>query len=220
MLFVLAIYILKILCVFLFVVYCVVTFLMVMYNARLEELKDCITAKDEILESDYPLKFYVDEKLGIITKKITEKEQLLQRSHYEIKNAEKILTDLENKTSNYRDGYKLLMSELKKDVRKIEGEVKTLQNHISSLSFRREVLRNEVMKVISFNTIKKTNTNAFTKKFMLFQQQEDYQKMLNNFTRELENKKSLFCRFIRIDKTYLFFCKTFPFMFDLLGMIF
>nr|XP_033336388.1 uncharacterized protein LOC117226295 isoform X7 [Megalopta genalis] len=198
MLFVLAIYILKILCVFLFVVYCVVTFLMVMYNARLEELKDCITAKDEILESDYPLKFYVDEKLGIITKKITEKEQLLQRSHYEIKNAEKILTDLENKTSNYRDGYKLLMSELKKDVRKIEGEqVKTLQNHISSLSFRREVLRNEVMK-----------------------QQEDYQKMLNNFTRELENKKSLFCRFIRIDKTYLFFCKTFPFMFDLLGMIF
>nr|XP_033336390.1 uncharacterized protein LOC117226295 isoform X9 [Megalopta genalis] len=170
MLFVLAIYILKILCVFLFVVYCVVTFLMVMYNARLEELKDCITAKDEILESDYPLKFYVDEKLGIITKKITEKEQLLQRSHYEIKNAEKILTDLENKTSNYRDGYKLLMSELKKDVRKIEGEqVKTLQNHISSLSFRREVLRNEVMK-----------------------QQEDYQKMLNNFTRELENKKSLF----------------------------
>ncbi|XP_033336389.2 uncharacterized protein LOC117226295 isoform X2 [Megalopta genalis] len=197
MLFVLAIYILKILCVFLFVVYCVVTFLMVMYNARLEELKDCITAKDEILESDYPLKFYVDEKLGIITKKITEKEQLLQRSHYEIKNAEKILTDLENKTSNYRDGYKLLMSELKKDVRKIEDEVKTLQNHISSLSFRREVLRNEVMK-----------------------QQEDYQKMLNNFTRELENKKSLFCRFICIDKTYLFFCKTFPFMFDLLGMIF
>ncbi|XP_078035916.1 uncharacterized protein LOC144469464 isoform X2 [Augochlora pura] len=169
MLFVLAIYIFKILCVFLFVVYCVVTFLMVMYNARLEELKECIAAKDVILETDYPLKIYVDERLGIITKKLTEKEQLLQRSHYEIKNAEKILTDLENKTSNYRDRYKLLMSELKKDVRKIEGEVKTLQNHISSLSIRREALRSEVIK-----------------------QQEDYQKMLNNFTRELENKKSLF----------------------------
>ncbi|XP_076292777.1 uncharacterized protein LOC143214997 isoform X5 [Lasioglossum baleicum] len=152
MLFMLAIYIFKILCVFLFVVYCVVTFLMVMYNARLGELKECI---------------YVDEKLGVLTKKLSETEH--PRSHYEIRNADKVLTDLENKTSNYRDRYRTLMSELKKDVRKIEGEVKTLQNHISILSLRREALRSEVIK-----------------------QQEDYQMMLSNFTKELESKKSMF----------------------------
>ncbi|XP_076292775.1 uncharacterized protein LOC143214997 isoform X4 [Lasioglossum baleicum] len=156
MLFMLAIYIFKILCVFLFVVYCVVTFLMVM-----------ITAKGEILQSDYPLKIYVDEKLGVLTKKLSETEH--PRSHYEIRNADKVLTDLENKTSNYRDRYRTLMSELKKDVRKIEGEVKTLQNHISILSLRREALRSEVIK-----------------------QQEDYQMMLSNFTKELESKKSMF----------------------------
>ncbi|XP_076292773.1 uncharacterized protein LOC143214997 isoform X2 [Lasioglossum baleicum] len=167
MLFMLAIYIFKILCVFLFVVYCVVTFLMVMYNARLGELKECITAKGEILQSDYPLKIYVDEKLGVLTKKLSETEH--PRSHYEIRNADKVLTDLENKTSNYRDRYRTLMSELKKDVRKIEGEVKTLQNHISILSLRREALRSEVIK-----------------------QQEDYQMMLSNFTKELESKKSMF----------------------------
>ncbi|XP_076647704.1 uncharacterized protein LOC143356139 isoform X2 [Halictus rubicundus] len=155
MLFMLAIYIFKILCVFLFVVYCVVTFLMVM-----------ITAKGEILKSN-PLTIYVDEKLGVLTKKLSETEH--PRSHYEIRNADKVLTDLENKTSNYRDRYRTLMSELKKDVRKIEGEVKTLQNHISVLSLRREALRSEVIK-----------------------QQEDYQMMLKNFTKELEGKKSLF----------------------------
>ncbi|XP_076647730.1 uncharacterized protein LOC143356139 isoform X5 [Halictus rubicundus] len=122
MLFMLAIYIFKILCVFLFVVYCVVTFLMVMYNARLEELKECITAKGEILKSN-PLTIYVDEKLGVLTKKLSETEH----------------------------------------------PVKTLQNHISVLSLRREALRSEVIK-----------------------QQEDYQMMLKNFTKELEGKKSLF----------------------------
>ncbi|KOC68603.1 hypothetical protein WH47_06394 [Habropoda laboriosa] len=61
------------------------------------------------------------------------------------------------------------MVELKKDIRKTEEEVKTLQTQISNLSNRREALRSEVLK-----------------------QQEDYQKMLSSFSTELENKKSLF----------------------------
>lgn len=48
----------------------------------------------------------------------------LQRSHCEIKNAEKVLSDLENKTSSCRDGYRSLVIELKKDVRKTEEEVR------------------------------------------------------------------------------------------------
>ncbi|XP_076173816.1 uncharacterized protein LOC143149900 isoform X2 [Ptiloglossa arizonensis] len=141
----LAVYAFKILCIFGFIVYCVVAFLMIM-----------------IRES-------VDDKLDVLTEKLTEKEHALQRSHCEIKNAEKILSDLEKKTSTCRDRYRLLMTELKKDVRKTEEEVKTLQNQISCLSVRRETLRNEALK-----------------------QQEDYQKMLNNFTKELESKKVLF----------------------------
>lgn len=30
---------------------------------------------------------------------------------------------------------------------------------------------------------------------MHFQQQENYEKMLNNFTKEIKNTKTLFCRF-------------------------
>ncbi|KAF3427924.1 hypothetical protein E2986_00172 [Frieseomelitta varia] len=46
-----------------------------------------------------------------------------------------------------------------------------LQTQISNLSIQREALRREVLKV----------------------QQEDYQKMLGNFSKELESKKTLFC---------------------------
>nr|XP_031829573.1 uncharacterized protein LOC116425685 isoform X2 [Nomia melanderi] len=160
MLFLLTIYIFKILCIFLFVVYSINIFLMAM-----------IIAKSEILQPEYPIEMHenVDDKLNMLSEKLTEKEQALQRSHCEIKNAEKVLTDLENKTSSYRDRYRSLMSELKKDVQKIENEVKTLQSHISTLSLRRESLKAEVIK-----------------------QQEDYQKMLNNFTKELKHKKTLF----------------------------
>ncbi|KZC11769.1 hypothetical protein WN55_03605, partial [Dufourea novaeangliae] len=114
----------------------------------------------------------------------------LQRSHCEIKNAEKVLTDIENKTSNCRDRYSSLTTELKKDVRKIEEEVKTLQNQISTLSVRREALKSEVIK-----------------------QQEDYQTTLNNFTRELESKKALFCRLMFYLKRRFFYSKYFFFIF-------
>ncbi|XP_048267965.1 uncharacterized protein LOC100646201 isoform X6 [Bombus terrestris] len=53
-------------------------------------------------------------------------------------------------------------------------EVRTLQNQISNLSIRREALRSEVLK-----------------------QQEDYQKMLSGFSKELESKKTLFCTLLR-----------------------
>ncbi|XP_076234162.1 uncharacterized protein LOC143179052 isoform X3 [Calliopsis andreniformis] len=166
-----AVYTFEILCIFVFVVYCVVAFLRVMYNTQTEELRKCIVLQrgnlDLLAETENPEN--VTCKIKVLTEKLAEKERAvrLQRSHSEIKKAEKVLSDLESKTSTCRDGYKSLMIELKKDVRKTEEEVKTLQSQISTLSDRREALRNEVLK-------------------------EDYQKMLNNFTKELENKKSLF----------------------------
>ncbi|XP_043263331.1 uncharacterized protein LOC122403702 [Colletes gigas] len=167
----LAVYSFEIFCIFVFVVYCVVTFLMIMYQTRTEELRKCIAPDSKNLEAELPVEVreIVDDNLEVLTEKLTEKERVLQQSHYEIKSAEKVLSDLEQKTSSCRDRYKSLMSDLKKDVRKTEEEVKTLQNQISSLSVRREVFRNEALK-----------------------QQEDYQKMLNNFTKELEHKKALF----------------------------
>lgn len=48
----------------------------------------------------------------------------LQRSQNEIKNAERVLSDLESKTSTCRDRYRTLMTELKKDIRKTEDEVR------------------------------------------------------------------------------------------------
>ncbi|XP_054007583.1 uncharacterized protein LOC128891798 isoform X1 [Hylaeus anthracinus] len=192
----LTVYIFEILCIFVFVVYCVVAFLLVMvriffircncvyfelinniidnttkYQTRTEELRKCVVFQNENLETEFPVEGHesVDDKLEVLTEKLTEKERTLQRSHCEIKNAERVLTDLEKKTSTCRDRYRSLMTELKKDVQKTEEEVKMLQNQISSLSVRREVLRNEAIK-----------------------QQEEYQKMLNNFTKELENKNALF----------------------------
>ncbi|XP_016771873.1 uncharacterized protein LOC108000649 isoform X2 [Apis cerana] len=166
-----AICIFKITCIFIFIIYCVVTFLLVMYNAQTEELKKCIVPQDTNVEEEFPIESRdsVDDKLEILTEKLTEKEHVLQKSQCEIKDAEKVLTDLENKTSSCRDRYRSLMIDLKKDIRKTEDEVRMLQNQISSLSIRREALRSEVLK-----------------------QQEDYQKMLNSFSKELENKKILF----------------------------
>ncbi|XP_017798505.1 PREDICTED: uncharacterized protein LOC108579471 [Habropoda laboriosa] len=161
----------KIIGIFIFIVYCVVAFLMVMYNDRMEELRKCVVLQDTSLKTEFPIESHdsIDNKLEVLTEKLTQKERVLQRSQCEIKNAEKVLNDLENKTSSCRDRYRSLMVELKKDIRKTEEEVKTLQTQISNLSNRREALRSEVLK-----------------------QQEDYQKMLSSFSTELENKKSLF----------------------------
>ncbi|XP_017884528.1 uncharacterized protein LOC108627683 [Ceratina calcarata] len=161
----------KIVCIFVFIVYCVVTFLLIVYKAQTEELKKYIVPQEKIVEIGFPIEIRdsVDDKLEVLTEKLTEKERALQKSQCEIKNAEKVLSDLENKTSSCRDRYRSLMMELKKDIRKTEDEVRTLQNQISNLSIRREALRTEVLK-----------------------QQEDYQKMLNNFSKELENKKTQF----------------------------
>jgi len=46
-----------------------------------------------------------------------------QRYRTEIKNHENILSDVENKTLSYRDRYRSLMTDLKKDVHKTEIEV-------------------------------------------------------------------------------------------------
>ncbi|XP_068982693.1 uncharacterized protein [Bombus flavifrons] len=145
-----AVFTFKLMCIFIFVIYCVATFLLVMSRES------------------------VDDKLEVLTEKLTEKERVLQKSQCEIKNAEKALTDLENKTSSCQDRYRSLMIELKKDIRETEDEVRTLQNQISNLSIRREALRSEVLK-----------------------QQEDYQKMLSGFSKELESKKTLFCTLLR-----------------------
>ncbi|XP_076391281.1 uncharacterized protein LOC100882789 isoform X2 [Megachile rotundata] len=164
-------YSLKILCIFVFVVYCVIAFLMIMYNNRIEELKKCIAVPNVNSEAEFLIETRdsVEDRLEALTEKLTEKEHVLERSHCEVNRTEMVLSDLENKTSTCHDRYRLLMIELKNDIRKTEDEVKTLQNQISGLSIRRETLKNDAIK-----------------------QQEDYQKMLNNFTKELENKKLLF----------------------------
>ncbi|KAK9302262.1 hypothetical protein QLX08_005691 [Tetragonisca angustula] len=162
----------KVMCIFIFVIYCVVSFLLVMYNSQTEELRKYIVPQDTSSEVGFSIESCesMDDKLEVLTEKLTEKEYALQKSQYEIKNAGKMLTDLENKTSSCRDRYRSLMIELKKDIRKIEDEVRMLQTQISNLSIQREALRSEVLK-----------------------QQEDYQKMLGNFSKELESKKTLFC---------------------------
>ncbi|XP_076680045.1 uncharacterized protein LOC143375131 [Andrena cerasifolii] len=156
----------EILCIFMFIVYCTVTFLMVMCNTETEELRKCIVFhnRSPIAPAEAESHESVDDKLEVLTEKLTEKEHALQQSHCEIQNAEKVLNDLEKNTSTCRDRYRSLMVELKKDVRKTEDE-----EQISSLSVRRQALKHEVL-----------------------QQQENYQKMLNKFTKELENKKTLF----------------------------
>ncbi|XP_068982689.1 uncharacterized protein [Bombus flavifrons] len=171
-----AVFTFKLMCIFIFVIYCVATFLLVMYNAQTEELRRCIVPQDTNLDVEFPTgsRESVDDKLEVLTEKLTEKERVLQKSQCEIKNAEKALTDLENKTSSCQDRYRSLMIELKKDIRETEDEVRTLQNQISNLSIRREALRSEVLK-----------------------QQEDYQKMLSGFSKELESKKTLFCTLLR-----------------------
>ncbi|CAK9833570.1 hypothetical protein ANTRET_LOCUS10232 [Anthophora retusa] len=161
----------KAMCIFIFVVYCVVAFLMVMYNDQIEELRKYVVLQDTRPKAEFSIECHnsIDNKLEVLTEKLTQKERALQRSQCEIKNAEKVFNDLENKTFSCRDRYRSLMVELKKDIRKTEEEVETLQTQISELSIRREALRSDVLK-----------------------QQEDYQKMLSNFSKELENKKTLF----------------------------
>ncbi|KAL2740405.1 DNA repair protein RecN-like [Vespula squamosa] len=107
----------------------------------------------------------MDMKLQTLTEKLTEKERMLKQSQYKIKSVEKALNDIENKTSTCRSRYKSLMSDLKLDVHKTEEEVKSLQSQVSNLSLRREELKKEVVK-----------------------QQEEYEKMLIHFTKDLENK--------------------------------
>ncbi|XP_076751423.1 uncharacterized protein LOC143423755 isoform X2 [Xylocopa sonorina] len=183
----------KITCMFVFIVHCVVTFLLIVvrfifvycnsqllaltnpvliaikYNAQTEELKKCIVPQDTDVEAVLRIKNRGSVgKLEVLAEKLAEKERVLQKSQCKIKNARKLLCDSENKTSSCRHRYCSLTIELKRDIRKTEDEVRTLQNEISDLSIRREALRGEVLK------------------------QEDYQKMLNNFTKELENKKTLF----------------------------
>ncbi|XP_046143557.1 uncharacterized protein LOC114876301 isoform X2 [Osmia bicornis bicornis] len=168
---VLIFYTLKILCIFIFIMYCVITFLMVMYNNEIEELRKCIAIPNANPEAEFPIenRDSVDDKLEVLTEKLAEKEHVLQRSHCAVNHAEMVLNDLENKTSTCRDRYRILMIDLKEDIRKTEDEVKTLQDQISNLSIRREALRGEVIK-----------------------QQENYQKMLSNFTKEIKDTKTLF----------------------------
>ncbi|XP_043508731.1 uncharacterized protein LOC122528074 isoform X2 [Frieseomelitta varia] len=173
----------KVMCIFIFVIYCVVSFLLVMYNSQTEELRKYIVPQDTSLESCESM----DDKLEVLTEKLTEKEYALQKSQYEIKNAGKMLTDLENKTSSCRDRYRSLMIELKNDIRKIEDEVRMLQTQISNLSIQREALRREVLK-----------------------QQEDYQKMLGNFSKELESKKTLFSSGIEKSRHHRVSCFSLP----------
>ncbi|KAK2577533.1 hypothetical protein KPH14_003618 [Odynerus spinipes] len=89
----------------------------------------------------------------------------LKRSQCEIKSVKKALDDIENKTWTCRNRYKSLMNDLKMDVHKTEQEIEFLQSQVSNLSRRREELKKEVTK-----------------------QQEEYEKMLIHFTKDLENK--------------------------------
>ncbi|KAH0952144.1 hypothetical protein HN011_011341 [Eciton burchellii] len=120
-----------------------------------------------------PLKNHenVDRNIAELSERLAKETRELQRSRTEIKNVENVLSDVGNKTLSCRDRYRSIMIALKKDVRKTEIEMKTLQDHASKLSLRREELKNEILK-----------------------QGQDYQKMIDNFTKnfgtnDLENIK-------------------------------
>ncbi|XP_015598798.1 uncharacterized protein LOC107269454 isoform X3 [Cephus cinctus] len=128
----------KMLWIFYFIVSCITTFLMVMV-----------------------IKIVCD-KLHALSEKLAAKEHTLKES---IKSTEKVLNDIDNKSvSMIEDRYRDLMIDLKKNLMKTEQEVKSLQDEVTSLSLRRENLKNDVLK-----------------------QQEDYHKMLATFNKDLES---------------------------------
>ncbi|XP_012220812.1 uncharacterized protein [Linepithema humile] len=156
----LPIYDCKILSIFIFVELCIVAFLTILHHNEIMELKKR-NHKD------------ADKHLQKLTDKLTEKKRVFQRYRTEIKNLENILSDVENKTLSYRDRYRFVMTALKKDVRKTEIEMKMLHGHISKLSFRREELKNEVLK-----------------------QGEDYRRLIDNFAKDLGHNEVIFSMLI------------------------
>ncbi|XP_044005738.1 uncharacterized protein LOC122850671 [Aphidius gifuensis] len=73
------------------------------------------------------------------------KETDLKKSHSQMQCAEKLLNFIElNKTNNV-DRYKNLLAGLRNDFEKTENEVKFLQNEITNLSRRREILKNDII---------------------------------------------------------------------------
>ncbi|XP_067213589.1 uncharacterized protein [Linepithema humile] len=157
----LPIYDCKILSIFIFVELCIVAFLTILHHNEIMELKKRIlpTTILTVLSENHK---DADKHLQKLTDKLTEKKRVFQRYRTEIKNLENILSDVENKTLSYRDRYRFVMTALKKDVRKTEIEMKMLHGHISKLSFRREELKNEVLK-----------------------QGEDYRRLIDNFAKDL-----------------------------------
>nr|XP_050855918.1 DNA repair protein RecN-like [Vespula vulgaris] len=153
--------------IFLFVVLYIATFIVILNNDDKERLKKRILdeGKNAEIITFNKNQENMDIKLQTLTERLTEKERMLKQSQYKIKSVEKALNDIENKTSTCRSRYKSLMSDLKLDVHKTEEEVKSLQSQVSNLSLRREELKKEVVK-----------------------QQEEYEKMLIQFTKDLENK--------------------------------
>ncbi|XP_024942501.1 uncharacterized protein LOC107269454 isoform X2 [Cephus cinctus] len=154
----------KMLWIFYFIVSCITTFLMVMYKSREDELKESILPndnKDHKPTSGEVIKIVCD-KLHALSEKLAAKEHTLKES---IKSTEKVLNDIDNKSvSMIEDRYRDLMIDLKKNLMKTEQEVKSLQDEVTSLSLRRENLKNDVLK-----------------------QQEDYHKMLATFNKDLES---------------------------------
>ncbi|KAG7209748.1 hypothetical protein KM043_011372 [Ampulex compressa] len=65
----------------------------------------------------------------------------------EIQRAENAWSIIEAKTSCRWDRYNSIMTELKKNVCETKQEAKLLQNQVQNLTFRREALKNEVLKL-------------------------------------------------------------------------
>ncbi|KAG7209747.1 hypothetical protein KM043_011372 [Ampulex compressa] len=105
-----------------FVMFCTATLLMIAHNTQLNELKKCILSKNVHVESP----------------NVTE---------CEIQRAENAWSIIEAKTSCRWDRYNSIMTELKKNVCETKQEAKLLQNQVQNLTFRREALKNEVLKL-------------------------------------------------------------------------
>ncbi|XP_066597301.1 uncharacterized protein PF3D7_1120000-like [Prorops nasuta] len=147
-------------------------FLTTVYSDQKDELQKSIFPSAKQRENHMSPEFFlfcfqrqesIFENLNKITKKLTEKKQMLKESQSQIKNVEETLNEMTNKTIHCHDRYKSLMFDLKKDVYRTEEEVKTLQLQVMSLNAQRESLKNEVKK-----------------------QQEICRKELLHFTKELE----------------------------------
>ncbi|KAH0546817.1 hypothetical protein KQX54_015407 [Cotesia glomerata] len=139
---------------------------MVMYQGQKNELKRYILGTKSAHDISINK---VHKNFEVLSEDLSEKKDTINKSRNEIKCAEEILDFIESKKITSVACYKNLLGDLKKDLLKIESEVKELQNEIKELSKRRDDLKHDILqqqekpyictKELDFNVI--SNQNSF-----------------------------------------------------------